>query len=222
MPLGVFHSLVCFRHVLESLLEYFYASPIALLGLLVILLLCGVGLPLPEDVVLMAAGFLAGVKDHSWISASVVMYFGVVAGDSLAFMLGRRIGTPLLTFRWTLRLLPLKKQELIQRLFARYGSFVFFVARFLPGLRAGIFCVAGAMRASYLRFVLIDGAAAVISVPFWVWFGHFLWAKFGDNIGHLTNSISIAHSYSVLVTLSLLAILVLAVWLLWRRFERSG
>lgn len=208
--------------MLESLLGYFQASPLALFGLLAILLLCGIGLPLPEDVVLVTAGLLANSKGHSWISASVVMYVGVVAGDSLAFFVGRHFGMRVLTLRWTLRLFTPEKQRLIGKLFVRYGSFVFFAARFLPGLRAGVFCIAGAMRANYTRFLVFDSAAAVISVPLWVWFGHFLWAKFGDNIGKLTSAVSLAHSYTVLATVSLVAILFLAGCLLWRRLKVSG
>ena len=37
---------------------------------------------------------------------------------------------------------------------------MFFVARFLPGLRAAIFCTAGAMRVRYLHFLFFDGVAA--------------------------------------------------------------
>lgn len=222
LPSLIFSWFVGALHVLQPLLEYLQASPLALFGLVVILLLCGIGLPLPEDIVLITAGLLAGSKGHSCIAASVVMYAGVVAGDSLAFTVGRHFGMRVLAFRWTLRVFSLEKQRLIQKLFTRYGSFVFFVARFLPGLRAGIFCMAGALKASYARFLFFDGVAAVISVPLWVWFGHLLWAKFGDNIGKLTRAVSVAHSYTVLATLSLGAILSLAGWLLWRRLKVTG
>lgn len=206
----------------EPLFEYFQASPLALIGLIALLLLCGLGLPLPEDIVLITAGLLAGSKGHSWQSATIFMYAGVVAGDAIAFTIGRRYGIRVLTFKWIERLFSPEKQRLVEKLFARYGSFVFFFARFLPGLRAGIFCIAGAMRASFSRFLLFDGLAALISVPLWVWAGHLLWRKFGDDIDRLAGEVSRTHSYSAWVTLPLAAMLLFAIWRLWRKLRISS
>ena len=61
----------------------------------------------------------------------------------------------------------------VREKFDRYGNRVLFVARFLPGLRAPIYMVAGIThRISYVRFVLLDFAAAIISVPIWVYLGY--------------------------------------------------
>lgn len=201
----------------EPLFEFLQNTPLALLGLFLLLLLCGLGLPLPEDVVLITTGLLAGHLGKSWVLASAVMYVGVIAGDSIVFQIGRRVGMRVLSFRWTQRIFPEHKRHLVEKLFARYGNFVFFVARFLPGLRAWIFCIAGAMRASYWRFLLFDGLAALISVPAWVWFGHFLWARFGDDIDRLFGEVARAHSYTLWLTLPLALLLGLGVWRLWRR-----
>ena len=208
--------------MLESLLAYFQASPAALLGLTLILLLCGVGLPLPEDVVLISAGLLAGNSGHSWVVASVVMYIGVLAGDSLAFSVGHHFGLRILALPWAKRWLPDAKRHLIEKLFARYGSFVFFVARFLPGVRAGIFCIAGAMRASYARFIFFDGLAAVISVPLWVWFGHFLWGKFGNDLENLSRAVSRTRSYAIWATMGLVVVIAVVVYLVWRRKRKPA
>ena len=46
----------------------------------------------------------------------------------------------------------------------------------MPGLRSPIFVFIGISRkVSYLKFVLIDGFAALISVPVWVYLG--FWAE---------------------------------------------
>jgi membrane protein DedA with SNARE-associated domain len=157
--------------VFEPLIEYFQGSPVELLSLLSVLILCGMGLPIPEDIILLATGMIAQETGRSWILASIVMYAGVLAGDSIAFLIGRRFGIRMLALPWIQRVLSPKKQRRIAALFHQYGSTVFFVARFLPGLRAAIFCTAGAMRARYLHFLFFDGTAALISVPFFVWLG---------------------------------------------------
>ena len=65
----------------ETLLDAFQGSPLALWGPLVLLLLCGLGLPVPEDIVLIAAGALGEMEGRSWLQVSVVMYLGVIGGD---------------------------------------------------------------------------------------------------------------------------------------------
>jgi membrane protein DedA with SNARE-associated domain len=51
---------------------------------------------------------------------------------------------------------------------------VLFVARFLPGLRTPIFLTAGVTRfVGMVRFMIIDGLAALISVPIWLYLGYY-------------------------------------------------
>lgn len=204
----------------EPLIEYFQGSPVELLGLLSLLILCGVGLPVPEDVILLATGMIAQETGRSWFLGSVVMYVGVLAGDSLAFGIGRRFGMRLLLLPLIQRLIPPRKQERIESLFRRYGSAVFFVARFLPGLRAAIFCTAGAMRARYSRFIIFDGAAALISVPFFVWIGHVLWAKFGDDLGMLHRAVTRTQSYALWFAVVAASVMVFLAWRLRRKLAR--
>jgi membrane protein DedA with SNARE-associated domain len=71
--------------MLEHLLEYFQGTPLSLWGPFILLLLCGLGLPMPEDFVLIAAGMLGVIDGHSWIKISVFMYAGVLLGDSMIF-----------------------------------------------------------------------------------------------------------------------------------------
>jgi membrane protein DedA with SNARE-associated domain len=198
---------------MEGLLEFCQTSPVAFWGLFALVVLCGCGLPMPEDIVLLAAGMLADANGESWIGASVVMYFGVLAGDSLVFVIGRRFGPRLLALRWTQRWLSSQRQERIARLFAQHGSMAFFFARFMPGLRAPIFCMAGAMGVRYVRFAFFDGLAALLSVPFFVWLGSFLWQNFGDDVERLRGAMSRAHFYATLLTAILLAALITTAWL---------
>jgi membrane protein DedA with SNARE-associated domain len=186
-----------------------------------VLLLCGLGLPIPEDIILVTAGMVAAEDGQSWVSATALMYAGVLIGDSFIFLLGRRWGSELLKHRWILRMLSPEKQEKVAQLFHRYGSAVFFVARFLPGLRAPVFWTAGAMRASYVRFVLFDGVAALISVPVFVWLGHFLWLRFGSNFSTLSKAISRTHSYTLWFAVAVLIIATVGGTLLYRRLHHK-
>jgi membrane protein DedA with SNARE-associated domain len=191
--------------MLEPLLLLLQESPLSLWGPFILLLLCGLGLPLPEDIVLIVAGMLAQDDGRSWLAVSILMYVGVLAGDSMIFALGRRYGKRLLAWQGTHHLFPPKKQARIQRMFDRYGAIVLLAARFMPGMRAPIFSTAGAMHVPYFRFVFYDGVAAVVSVPVFVWFGHWLWAKFDDDVQKLNSALAGTERYPLWVAAALIA-----------------
>jgi membrane protein DedA with SNARE-associated domain len=207
--------------MLESLLDLLQESSLSLWGPFILLLLCGCGLPLPEDIVLVAAGMLAQDDGRSWIPVAMLMYAGVLGGDSIIFLLGRRYGTRLLAWQGTHHLFPPRKQAKVQQLFERHGSMVLFIARFLPGLRAPIFSSAGAMKVRFLKFVVYDGVAALVSVPVFVWLGHWLWAKFDDDIQKLNAALSQTQWYGLGAAIALIVIF-LIVWRFRRRAPASG
>jgi membrane protein DedA with SNARE-associated domain len=188
----------------ETLLKYFQDSPLSLWGPFLVLLLCGLGLPVPEDVVLVAAGALGETDGRSWVEVSVVMYAGVMLGDSMIFLSGHYFGARLRTARWFQRYFSAKKQAKVEDLFERYHSWVLFVGRFLPGLRAPIFFTAGSTRVKFWKFFCLDGLAALISVPFFVWLGHWLWARFKDDIAHLDQALTRTQTYTMAVAAVLL------------------
>jgi membrane protein DedA with SNARE-associated domain len=139
-----------------------------------VLLICGFGVPIPEDITLVSGGIIAGLGFADVHKMFLVGMLGVLLGDSTMFTLGRVFGERILNFPPIRRLLPPHRFAHVQEKFAKYGNWVLFVARFLPGLRSPIFVSAGmTRRISYLRLVMTDGAAALISVPIWVYLGYF-------------------------------------------------
>ena len=67
--------------------------------------------------------------------------------------------------RFVRMFLSKKRVERAEHLFHKHGGKTLFVARFLPGLRAATFFIAGTFRISYWKFLFFDGTAALISVP---------------------------------------------------------
>jgi membrane protein DedA with SNARE-associated domain len=205
----------------ETLLKHFQDSPLSVWGPFFMLLLCGLGLPVPEDIVLVAAGALGHMDGRSWLEVCGLMYAGVMAGDSIIFLAGRFLGQRLLAARWFQRYLSTGKQAKVEAQFERFGSMVLFVGRFLPGLRAPIFFTAGSLRVRYWKFLLFDGLAALISVPFFVWLGHWLWGNFQDDIAQLDNALKQTHSYSLLVAALGGAVLLLVILVQARRRQAA-
>ena len=121
-------------------------------------LLCeSAGIPVPGEVTLLFASFLA-YSEHrlqlGWIIA-VATLAGTVGG-SLGYAVGEQGGRPLLErYQSILRIPPatLKRGE---ELFARYGAAAIFVARFVFGLRVFAGPLAGVLRMRWRTFLLFN------------------------------------------------------------------
>lgn len=155
--------------ILESFfVEYGYAA------VFFVLVICGFGVPIPEDLTLVTGGVISGLGyTNSHIMFAVGM-LGVLVGDGFMFAAGRIWGQKILKFKPIARVMTPKRYAQVQEKFDKYGNWVLFVARFLPGLRTAVFVTAGISRkVSYLRFILMDGLAALISVPVWIYLGEY-------------------------------------------------
>ena len=130
-----------------------------------ILLLCGLGLPIPEDVSLISAGYLAHLGIVNVHTVFLVCFASVLGGDCLAFTLGRMFGSRLLDSHLARRVFRPRKQIRVRAYFRKFGSKVIFIARFLPGLRFSIFLSAGTLRVRPSVFFTYDALAALVSVP---------------------------------------------------------
>jgi membrane protein DedA with SNARE-associated domain len=161
--------------LLSQLTTHVYAKLAALL------LLCGLGLPIPEDISLISAGYLAHLGKVEVHMVFVVCFAAVLGGDGIAFTLGRLFGTKLLASRLGHRYFNPRRQRRVRAYFRRYGSKVIFIARFLPGLRFSIFLSAGMLRVRPYVFVVYDSLAALLSVPLLVYSAWY----FGDQIDHV-------------------------------------
>ncbi len=103
----------------------------------------------------------------------------------------------------------------MQEKFDQYGNRMLFFARFLPGMRTTVYLTAGTThRVSFLRFLLIDTLAALISVPFWVYLGYFG----ADNHEWLVKWMHRGQS-SLWVLVGILVLVILVLW--WRRKHRD-
>ncbi len=141
-------------------------------GLLVVLVLCGMGLPIPEDVALLAAGFLVHRGLVQYPITILVALVGVVAGDNSLFFLGRHFGTGLVTYLGLGRPRSQRQIDRLKGFMARHGHRAIFYARFIAGLRALVYLTAGSLGVSPLRFFLYDLAGALISVPIVITLGY--------------------------------------------------
>lgn len=157
---------------MEFLIEFF--SSYGYWAVFLVLLACGFGLPIPEDITLVSGGVISGLGYTNVHIMLLVSMLGVLIGDSTMYWLGRIYGEKILNFAPLKRIVTPSRYQTVQERFEKQGTKLLFVARFLPGLRAVVYLVSGiTQRVSFAKFVLIDFFAAIISVPIWVYLGDF-------------------------------------------------
>jgi membrane protein DedA with SNARE-associated domain len=137
----------------------------AYLWLTGILLLCGLGLPVPEDISLIAAGYFSWKGVLEVKTALAVCFAAVLAGDAMAFGLGRFFGRRVLASQLAHRYFTPRRQRRVRAYFRKFGSKVVVVGRFTPGFRFTIFFTAGTLHLRPSVFFIYDFTAAAISVP---------------------------------------------------------
>jgi membrane protein DedA with SNARE-associated domain len=164
--------------IVSTYLEHF-----TYLGLLVVLVLCGLGLPVPEDAVLLTGGFLAHRGLVQYPIALAVSFVGVITGDCSLFFLGRRFGTGLLRYFGLLHPGSRKSIARMRSFMDRHGHRAIFYGRFLAGLRALVYLSAGSLGVPISRFLAYDLLGAAISVPLVVSLGF----MFGGDIERILN-----------------------------------
>ena len=132
----------------------------------------GIGLPISEDVVLLTAGTLCSTGHAFFLVMAPVAVLGVLTGDTLLFRIGAKLGPKVIEHPRLQNLLTAERVARVRGRFARYGVWTIFVARFLPGVRAPTFLLAGSMGVSQQRFWLADGIATCIFAPLLVYLGY--------------------------------------------------
>lgn len=143
------------------------------LGLFIILMLTGLGLPLPEDIPLLAAGALCGAGHANIYIMVPVAIVSVVGSDCLVLYLGSRYGHHIPKLPILKHFLTAKKLNRAEEMFAKHGGKTLILSRFMPGLRAALFFSAGLFKVPIWKLLVYDGGAALVSVPAWVLFAYF-------------------------------------------------
>jgi membrane protein DedA with SNARE-associated domain len=181
-----------------------YIEHFTYLGLLMVLILCGLGLPVPEDAVLLTGGFLAHRGVTQYPITLVVSFIGVITGDCSLFFLGRHFGTGILRYFGLSHPNSQKSIARMRRFMDRYGHRAVFYARFLAGLRAVVYLSAGSLGVPISRFLVYDLLGAVISVPLVVSLGYL----FGTEIEKILHFLG-----GVQRALLIVAVLSVLIWL---------
>ena len=149
------------RWVMDGFIEHW-----SYLGIIVVLVLTGCGLPIPEEVAIIAAGILSADPDglNPYLAFGSCM-IGALLGDCVMYYIGRRFGRSVLKEhpRWAGFMTP-ERERRIERMIQQHGFKVFLVARFLVGLRSPVYVTAGILHVPFARYLAMDLVCATLVI----------------------------------------------------------
>ncbi len=135
------------------------------------------GVPLPDESVFTATGYLISKNYLQPLPALLAAYLGSICGITVDYLAGRFIGFPLLhRYGHSLRLSDGKIARAHQW-FEKYGKFALFAGYFIPYLRHLTPFTAGASRLHYRGFAPFAYSGGLCWVASFIAVGYFLGEK---------------------------------------------
>ena len=177
-----------------------------------LILLAGLGFPLPVSALLLAAGAMASSGRSSLALTLLAPPVLLAIGDSFWFFLGRRFGQGLLQTACKVSLERDTCVRKTQEAFKKHGLRALLVSRFIPGLSALASPMAGATLKPFPQFVAFDVSGVAIYSTFYVGLGYL----FANQLEKIVAMISAAG-----LELGVAAIIGLALYAGWKFVRRQ-
>ena len=180
------------------------------IGLFMLLILGGMGLPFPEDATLILCGFLISTEVVKPVPVLLVVYAGLLISDFFIFLVGNKYGSAVINHPVFHKFISSERLKFIEDQFAKKGIWLIIAGRHLAVLRAQIFLAAGVMKMSPLKFFAADAVSAVFTMTLMIGAGY----VGGNSLEIIKKDITqIGYAAVVLLTTAL------AVYLLYRYFR---
>ncbi len=161
-----------------------------------LLFACGLGLPLPEDIPLLIAGGLIAKGQMTWPIAGLACWLGIIGGDCILYHFGKKFGREITKVPFIGKHVTLARIEQAERLFARYGTWVVAIGRLFAGIRGAMVVTAGVTRFNFVKFIIVDGLAALVSGGGFMllgwWVGGLIDKDFMAKIDHYKHVVTLA------------------------------
>lgn len=159
--------------------------PGSYLGIFLLMVLTGFGMPVPEEVFIIGAGVLSANGELRPELAFAACLLGAIVGDAVMYLIGNRIGRVghgfLRNHPKFSKLLGAQREEQFERAVQRHGLKVLLLARFMVGVRGPVYLAAGAVQMPFLKFLLWDLICATLVVGVFFALAFF----FGEEIADL-------------------------------------
>ncbi|PDY98462.1 alkaline phosphatase [Bacillus thuringiensis] len=183
----------------ELLIQYGY------FGILIALVGGIVGLPIPDEFLLTFVGYNVSKGTMSGVFAFLSGMAGAILGITLSYILGLKLGLPILNRYGSKIYIKENQIEKTHALFEKYGPFFLIIGYFIPGVRHLTAYFAGMSSLTFWRFCLYAYSGAFIWVITFIGLG---W-KLSDKWNFIEYSL---HHYGIRI-LIISTVVIFIVWL---------
>lgn len=162
-----------------------------------LLILAGIGLPVPEEVTLLLGGYFVYLEITQFWPTILVLIAGILIGDTFGYLMGRFAGD------WVDRTIILRSRfaanflEKAKGYFERHGEKMVMFSRPLVGVRVVIPILSGHFRMPFMKFLVFDIIAAIPWTIFLVSLSYYV----GSSLDLVTEVREIKHLFFALIGL---------------------
>lgn len=143
-------------------------------GLTALLMLGIVGLPVPDETLLVFSGFLIFQGKLNPLPTFIAGFAGAVSGITISYFLGRTLGRSVVDRYGKYLHITAAHLDRVERWFERIGDWLLAVGYFIPGVRHFTALTAGIAGLPFARFALFAYSGAAIWVAFFLALGYFV------------------------------------------------
>ncbi|GLC87168.1 DedA family protein [Lysinibacillus piscis] len=138
-----------------------------------------IGMPIPDEMIVMSGGFLSSSDKMAILPAFILTYLGVVSGLSLGYILGKIVGDKVLQ-----RLMKKKASKLAKSiaLLERFGRFALIISYFIPVVRHIIPYLVGMNNMSFKTYAFYSYTTGFV----WTLIYFLLGLFFGQNMEEIS------------------------------------
>ncbi|EGL18661.1 MULTISPECIES: DedA family protein [unclassified Paenibacillus] len=143
-----------------------------------------VGMPIPDEVVVMTGGMVGSLRLLQTVPAYVMTYLGVVSGLSLGYILGRVMGPHVVErLREKKKIAPYIQKS--DRLLEKYGSFALVISYCFPVVRHVLPYLVGVNKMPFPKYAMISYSTGLLWTTIYFIIGYY----FGGNIERIGNNV---------------------------------
>ena len=181
-----------------------------------VVILGNMGLPIPEETILILAGYLVWEGQLQLPIVLVIGFVSAVLGDNLGYWFGRELGRRAIERYGHWVFVTPARVDATQQVVTRYGPMAVFVGRFVPGLRFLIGPVAGITGLRPLPFIVANVLGASLYVPAAVGVGYAIGLGLGDYLAEVKRPVAqLDHAVPIFI------ICLTITFLLWRALRAA-
>lgn len=184
-----------------------FIESVGLVGIAGLMLLESAMIPIPSELIMPFAGFLAKQGTYSLWAAIWAGSIGGTIGCVIAYGIGYRLQNR--TYQWARKLRMDKELLKAENWLRKHGQSVGFTTRILPGIRTFISLPMGMSRTPFIPFLVMSFVGTFLWCALLGWAGYYLGA-------HWTEIRSYIHYLDLVV---IIGGLLLVVWYIRKRFN---